>query len=251
MLDYDFLLFGVLPYVALAVFLIGSIYRYRVTGFKVSSLSSQFLEGKQLFIGSQFFHWGMVMLFMGHLIGFLIPSAVVAWNGSPVRLLILEFSAFGFALCALVGILLLIKRRLTTRRLHMVTNKMDLVVYAVILVQIISGIAIAYFGRWGSNWFAGVMTPYLRSVFALEPNIDLIATLSTTNTVALFFVKLHIASAFAIIGIIPFTRFVHFLVVPIDYIWRKYQLVIWNWDRKTIRKTRNYFPGKSRDFKNN
>ncbi len=247
----DYLLFGALPYVALAVFLIGSIYRYVHKGYQVSSLSSQFLEGKQLFFGSQFFHWGIIMLFLGHLIGFLVPSAVMAWNGSTVRLLILEFSAFGFAISTLLGLLFLIKRRLTTKRIQMVTGPMDYVVYIVLLVQIISGICIAYFARWGSNWFASVMTPYLRSVFAFNPNVDLIAQLSTSNALALLIVKTHITSAFLIIGIIPFTRFVHFLVAPIDYIWRRYQLVIWNWDNKDIRKSRNYFPGKSRDFKNN
>jgi len=246
----DFLLFGAFPYVALIVFLIGSIYRYLQKGYQVSSLSSQFLEGKQLFFGSQFFHWGMVILFLGHLIGFLVPSAVLAWNGSPVRLLILEFSAFGFAITSLVGLLLLIKRRLTTKRIKVVSNKMDYVVYAVLLLQIISGVGIAYFGRWGSSWFASVMTPYLRSVFALNPNVDLIAQLSTSNAMALLMVKTHIVTAFLIIGIIPFTRFVHFLVAPFDYIWRKYQLVIWNWNNKEIRNSRDYFPGKSRDFNN-
>jgi len=247
----DQLLFGALPYVALAVFLIGSIYRYMHKGYQVSSLSSQFLEGKQLYFGSQFFHWGIIMLFFGHLIGFLIPSAVVAWNGSPVRLLVLEFSAFGFALSTLLGLAMLIKRRLTTKRIQMVTGPMDYVVYAVLLLQILSGLGIAYFGRWGSNWFASVMTPYLYSVFALSPNVDLIAQLSTSNAMALLMVKTHIASAFLIIGIIPFTRFVHFLVAPVDYIWRRYQVVVWNWDNKDIRASRNYFPGKSRDSQNN
>lgn len=247
----DYLLFGALPYVAFTVMLIGSIYRYTKRGFQVSSLSSQFLEGRQLFFGSQFFHWGMLMLFLGHLIGFLIPSAVIAWNGSPVRLLVLEFSAFGFAISSLIGLALLIKRRATTKRIQMVSNNMDYVVYIVLLVQIISGLGIAYYGRWGSNWFASVMSPYLYSVFAFNPNIDLIAQLSTSNAMALLMVKTHIASAFLIIGIIPFTRFVHFLVAPVDYIWRKYQLVIWNWNNKEIRNSRDYFPGKSRDFRNN
>ncbi|MCL4857067.1 MAG: respiratory nitrate reductase subunit gamma, partial [Flavobacteriales bacterium] len=196
----DYLLFGALPYVALAVMLIGSIYRYTKKGFQVSSLSSQFLEGRQLFFGSQFFHWGMLMLFLGHLIGFLIPSAVLAWNGSPVRLLVLEFSAFGFAISSLIGLALLIKRRATTKRIQMVSNNMDYVVYFVLLVQIISGLGIAYFGRWGSNWFASVMSPYLYSVFAFNPNVDLIAQLSTSNAMALLMVKTHIASAFLIIG---------------------------------------------------
>ncbi|MCC6684986.1 MAG: respiratory nitrate reductase subunit gamma, partial [Bacteroidia bacterium] len=80
----NYLLFIALPYAALAVFIIGSIFRYRFMGFKVSSLSSQFLEGKNLFWGSQPFHWGMFFLFFGHLTAFLIPRAVIAWNGDPL-----------------------------------------------------------------------------------------------------------------------------------------------------------------------
>lgn len=237
------LLFIALPYAALAVFLVGSIYRYRQTGFKVSSLSSQFLEGNSLFWGSQPFHWGMFFLFFGHLIAFLIPSAVIAWNGSPVRLIVLESTAFAFGLSALLGLLLLIKRRLTNPRIKIVTSKMDVVVFVVLATQIISGLAVAYFNRWGSSWFSAFLTPYLRSVFVFSPEIDAV---SSVNSVWL---KVHIVSAFTIIGIIPFTRFVHFLVYPVDYLWRSYQQVIWNWDRHSIRSSREHNPGK--ESKNN
>lgn len=233
----NYLLFAALPYVALIVFIIGSVYRYRQKGFKVSSLSSQFLEGKKLFWGSQPFHWGLFILFFGHLIAFLFPRAVLAWNGEPVRLLILEVTAFVFGLSALLGLILLIQRRLTNRRVQMVTNKMDVVVYIVLITQITSGLWIAFFERWGSSWFASTLTPYLRSIFVLDPQIDAVSMMPLS-------VQLHIVSAFLIIGIIPFTRFVHFLVYPIDYTWRRYQQVIWNWDRRKIRKDGNYFPGK-------
>ena len=150
----NYLLFVALPYVAFAVFLIGSIYRYMNKGFTVSSISSQFLEGRKLFWGSQPFHWGLFILFFGHLIAFLFPRAVVAWNGQPVRLLILEITAFSFGLAALIGLVLLINRRLTSRRVQMVTSKMDVVVYIILLVQVISGLLVAYRNRWGSSWFA-------------------------------------------------------------------------------------------------
>ena len=231
------LFFGAFPYVAFAIFILGSIYRYTKRGYKVSSLSSQFLEGKKLFWGSQPFHWGLLVLFFGHLIAFLFPSAVIAWNGEPVRLLILEISSFAFALLALLGLVLLIKRRLSTGTLLVVTNKMDLVVYSILLTQIISGIGVAFFVRWGSSWFAAVWTPYLRSIFSFDPDLGAIFQ-------APILIQIHIISAFVLIAIIPFTRFMHFLVAPIDYIWRKYQLVIWNWNRKTIRKTTRYNVGK-------
>ena len=229
-------MFLMFPYATLMVFFIGSIYRYKKTGFQVSSLSSQFLEGKQLFFGSQPFHWGLFVLFFGHLLAFVFPKTVMAWNGEPVRLLILELSSFAFALLALAGLIMLIKRRMLSRRILEVTNKMDMLVYVVLLVQILSGLGVAFFVRWGSSWFAAVLTPYLRSIFTLSPDIAAISA-------APLLIQIHIISAFFIIAILPFTRFMHFLVAPLDYIWRSEQLVFWNWNRKMIRKTKRYFFG--------
>lgn len=234
----NYLLFVVLPYACLAIFLIGSIYRYRNRGFSVSSISSQFLEGKKLFWGSQPFHWGLFFLFFGHLIAFLFPRAVLAWNGQPIRLLILEITSFAFGLCAFLGLILLISRRLTTRRVQIVTSRMDIVVYLVLLTQIVSGLLVAYHNRWGSSWFAAFLTPYLRSLFVFDPQVDAI---SSVNSLSL---KVHVISAFALIGLIPFTRFIHFLVYPVDYLWRSYQQVIWNWNRKQIRTSRAHSEGR-------
>lgn len=228
--------FTVFPYLALAIFLIGSVYRYLNRGFQVSSLSSEFLERKKLFWGSQPFHYGILFLFFGHLIAFLFPSSVLAWNGSPVRLLILEMAAFAFGLSVLVGLVLLIKRRLSSSKVLVVTNRMDMLVYTILLVQVISGLTVAFGDRWGSSWFASVLTPYLRSVLAFNPDVAAISAMPWT-------VKLHIFSALFIIAVIPFTRFMHFLVAPVDYIWRSYQLVIWNWNRNTIRKSTSWFFG--------
>ncbi len=228
--------FLVLPYVATAVFLIGSIYRYINRGFQVSSLSSNFLERKRLFWGSQPFHYGLLFLFTGHLVAFLFPASVLAWNRMPVRLLILEMSAFAFGLATLLGLVLLVRRRLASRRVLMVTNRMDMLVYVILLVQIVSGLAVAYFNRWGSSWFASSLTPYLRSIFAFDPDIAAVRAMPWT-------VKLHIFSAWSIVAIIPFTRFMHFLVAPIDYIWRNYQLVIWNWNRRSIRNAKAWHMG--------
>jgi nitrate reductase gamma subunit len=234
----NFLLFGALPYVALFIFLIGSILRYKNLGFSVSSYSSQFLEGRKLFWGSQPFHWGLFFLFFGHLIAFLFPASVLAWNGSPIRLLILEASAFAFGLSAFVGIILLIHRRLINRRVQIVTTKMDFLVFIILLVQIASGLLVAYHNRWGSSWFAAFLTPYLRSIFVFDPQIDAIASVNSWS------IKVHVISAFTIIAFIPFTRFMHFLVYPLDYVWRSYQQVVWNWNRKQIRTSRSHLFGK-------
>ena len=218
-------LYVVLPYLAILSLLIGSIYRYRYGGFQVSSLSSQFLESKQLYFGSRPFHWGIIFLFFGHLAAFLIPRAVLVWNHKPLRLYILEFTAFAFGLMVLTGLILLIVRRFKTKRLHVVTSYMDMFVYLILLVQVVTGLWTAFFFRWGSSWFAMVLTPYLQSIFKLNPEINAVTQLPVM-------VQIHIISAFILVGMIPFTRLMHFLVYPFDYLWRPYQLVVWNYRKR-------------------
>ncbi len=229
----DVVLFATYPYVAVLIFLIGTIYRYRYQGFKFSSLSSEFLEGKKLFWGSTSFHNGILVVLFGHLIAFLIPRSILAWNQVPLRLFILEASALAFGLLVVIGLLALIHRRLTNKRINIVTTKMDWIVLSLLLFQAVSGVWVAIFNNWGSSWFASVLSPYLWSIITFNPDISSIGVMP-------FSVKLHVLGAFTIITLTPFTRLVHFLVFPLNYSWRPYQQVIWYWDRKEIRKPRSF-----------
>ncbi|MCB0747433.1 MAG: respiratory nitrate reductase subunit gamma [Ignavibacteriae bacterium] len=220
--------FIALPYAALLMFLAGTIYRYKATKFKFSSLSSQFFETRRLYWGSMPFHWGILILFFGHLTAFLFPRTILLWNQMPVRLLILEITAFTFGVLTLLGLANLFYRRITDPRVRMVTNFMDIILEILLLAQIFLGLWTAYGYRWGSSWFALVLTPYLQSIFELNPQIDAITMLPLV-------VQLHIIFAFLILMIIPTTRLVHLLVFPLNYLWRPYQKVIWNWDSKKIR----------------
>ncbi len=230
--------FVALPYTALATLIIGVLYRYMTLGFKLTSLSSQFLEGKVLFWGSQPFHWGILVVFLGHVAAFAVPSTLLAWNGEPWRLIILEVTLFAFAIAALFGLAVFIYRRITHARIRSVTTKMDAVVYILLLIQIITGLGVALFYNWGSSWFASSVTPYLRSIFVFNPQVDTVASMP-------FLVQLHIVTAFLIFGILPFTRLIHFMVFPLNYVWRSYQVVVWNRDPAKIRSEGSYFPGKA------
>lgn len=223
-------LFIILPYLALAVFFIGTIYRYRKVKFQISSLSSEFLEGKKLFWGSVPFHWGMLFLFFGHLIAFLIPKSVLLWNSHPVRLLVLEIAAFAFGLSMLAGLANLIYRRWTNDRIRVVTTWMDHVVEVLLIAQVILGLWVAIEYRWGSSWFASSLTPYLRSIFLLDPRMDAVVAMP-------IIVQLHIVGAYLIVLMFPFSRLMHALVAPLDYLWRPYQRVMWNWDKDRVRST--------------
>lgn len=214
------LFFVVLPYLAMFLFFLGTIRRYRKDPFTYSSLSSQFLENRQHFWGLVPFHYGIVVVLAGHVVAFLVPRQILAWNSKPLRLYILEISALVFALLALVGLLGAINRRITVAKVRRVTSLLDWHVLALLLVQIATGIYVAVFHPWGSSWFAAAVTPYLWSLVRFNPDLALIAAMP-------FAVKLHIALAYVIIGLAPFTRLVHVLVVPNPYLWRKPQVVRW------------------------
>jgi len=220
-------LFIVLPYVAIAVFVVGTIYRYKSSSFKYSSLSSQFLESNKLFWGSVPFHFGMMVVFMGHLAAFLFPQQILAWNTQPVRLILLEVTGFIFGVSLFFGLAVLFIRRVNNARVKAVTNRMDIAIELLLLFQVVLGCWIAVGYRWGSSWFASTLTPYLWSIIKLDPQIDAVKVLPHV-------VQWHIIGAFLILLMIPFTRLVHFLVVPVHYLFRPYQKVVWYWDRKRV-----------------
>ena len=221
-------LFVAFPYVAVIVFVVGVAYRYRQKGFTVSSLSSQFLEGKKLFWGTIPFHIGILVVFFGHLTAFLLPRATLAWNSIPVRLIVLEVTAFTFGLSMLVGLAALMVRRVTNPRIRAVTTKTDIAIELLLLAQVVLGCWIALGFRWGASWFAADLSPYLWSLVKLTPETAAVFALP-------WVIKLHIVGAFAILFMVPFTRLMHFIVAPLNYIVRPYQQVMWNWDRKSIR----------------
>lgn len=225
---YEYLLFVVLPYTAVTLLVVVSIYRFVTNKFSYSSLSSQFLEGDELFYGSVPWHFGIIGVLTGHLIGFLIPKQVLLFNSVPLRLYILEVTGLVFGLMALVGIVSLFWRRIKTSRIRAVSTPMDIVVLSLLLIQVFLGVYTALFYRWGSSWYASSLVPYMYSLFAFQPDLKLITQMP-------IIVKLHVIGAYLIVLVFPFTRLVHMFSIPLSYLWRPFQVVKWNWDRKTIR----------------
>ncbi|HNT87506.1 MAG TPA: respiratory nitrate reductase subunit gamma [Candidatus Hydrogenedentes bacterium] len=221
LLNYvDTALFALAPYVAMFTFFLVSIQRYRAQTFSFSSLSSQLLENKRHFWALVPFHYGILVVLAGHLVAFLIPRSILLWNSHPLRLYVLEISALAFGILSLVGLIAAVARRLSNSKVRKVTSPVDAVLYFLLLVQLASGVAIAILYPWGTSWFATSMTPYLWSLVKFSPDVMLMAA-------APHLVKLHVFNAFVVIGLFPFTRLVHILVVPNPYLWRKPQVVRW------------------------
>ncbi len=221
----DHIIFAVLPYLAMAIFLIETIRRYSSQMYSYTSLSSQFLENRKHFWGLMSFHYGIIGTLVGHVIAFMVPRSVLWWNSYPVRLYILEATAFVFGSMSLLGILIILYRRMSEPRIRVVTSRMDWVVYLFMSMLIASGVYIALFHGWGTSWFAASVTPYLWSLIQFQPQIDLVAHLPHVF-------KMHFACAFLLIAIFPFTKLVHILVIPNHYMFRKKQIVRWRWGRQ-------------------
>ncbi len=216
----DQFLFVALPYICLFTFFLMTIYRYRVQSFSYSSLSSQFLENKHHFWAVVPFHYGILTVTLGHFVAFLIPRTLLAWNSVPLRLYVLEVTALAFGILTVIGLIGIIVRRFGSSKVRVVTTPTDWLLFAMLLVQTVSGVSIALFYPWGSSWFATNMAPYLWSIMQLAPDVSFVAAMP-------WLVKLHVVLAFLTIGFFPFTRLVHVLVIPNPYLWRKPQVVRW------------------------
>ncbi len=221
-MNWDFMLFGTLPYVFITIAIVGTIYRYMVNRFSWSSLSSQFLENKVLFFGSFPWHFGIILVLLGHIIAIFIPGTLLAWNAVPVRLYLLELSGLMLGFLALIGLLMFIYRRLTDSRVRAVTSSWDVLILIILAIQVLTGLGNALLYRWGSNWYASSAVPWIWSVITLNPQVEYIASLP-------LLAKIHIFNALIFILLIPFSRLVHFLafIGPLKYLTRSYQLVRW------------------------
>jgi len=219
-MSWNTIIFVVAPYVAIVLAVGGTMYRTRKEEFSVSSLSTQLLENKKLFWGSFSFHWGIMALLTAHFLFLIMPVVFDLWNGSQIRLYLLEITGFALAGWALGGIIILIYRRLTSRRVQVVTSKMDVVILILVLTQIITGMWIALGYRFGSFWGTSVFVPYVWSLITLRPRPELIAPLP-------FVLQLHAALFWLFLMAFPFSRLVHIVTLPLPYLTRPWQKVVW------------------------
>jgi nitrate reductase gamma subunit len=218
---WDTILFVIFPYIALALSIAVTIYRSIYRPFSISSLSSQLLEHKKLYWGSIALHYGVILVLLGHLLALLLPRGLRLWNSVPVRLYLLELTGLALGLWATIGLGILVWRRLSEKRVRVVTSPMDLVVLGLLLLSAVTGVLIATLYRFGSYWFTAIFTPYLVSIVTFQPAVSLIAPLP-------WLIKLHVVNFFILLAVFPFSRLVHIITYPISYLVRPWQIVVRN-----------------------
>jgi nitrate reductase gamma subunit len=211
-------LWVVFPYLCLTTFVVGHLWRYRYDKFGWTTRSSQLYENRLLRIGSPLFHFGILAVFLGHVMGLGIPKSwteAVGVSEAMYHFMAVSIGAVaGFA--TLVGMVILIYRRRTTGPVFSATTKMDKAMYLVLATVIVLGLAntvvanliIHYDYREGvSVWFRGIFR------FSLHPDLMAAAPLSF---------QLHGLAAMFLFALWPFTRLVHVFSAPVGYLTRPY-----------------------------
>jgi nitrate reductase gamma subunit len=221
----DIFLFAALPYVAVFVLFAGSYWRYRTDRFSYSALSSQFLEDRKLLWGSIPWHVGILVILLGHVLGLCFPGVWHAIVANRTILLLVEFTGLLFTILCVVGLTALAFRRATSGKLQIVSTPVDFAVLGLLLAQVLLGMWVALAHRWGAAWAPASLSPYLASLATFSPKIEYVADMPGL-------VKMHIAGAWFLLLLIPFSRLVHIFSIPLEYLWRRPQKVVWTNPRR-------------------
>jgi nitrate reductase gamma subunit len=204
-------LFVVLPYVALALFMFVTPYRYFSNRLTWSAYSTQFLEQKTLFWGSNPWHYGIIPVVAAHFLGIVAPGAMKTILANSQALILLESVGLGLGLFALFGCLVLLARRLNAPILKPVTTSSDWALLVLLIFQTATGVYMGLFMRWGSQWYVHTAVPYLYSLLAFNPQVEYVSDFPLVF-------KLHAAGGFLIVALLPFTKLVHLLYLPIGFL---------------------------------
>lgn len=216
------LLFGYYPYVAGAVFLLGSLIRFDRDQYTWRSGSSQLLRAKNMRLASNLFHIGILMLFVGHFVGLLTPPAVYHALGlSTSGKQLLAVTAGGiFGAITLVGLAMLLHRRMSDPRIRANSSRSDVFILWLLFVQLILGLftlPVSLAHSDGSTML--LLADWAQRIVTFRGGAaDLVADVNI-----LF--KLHLFLGITIFLVFPFTRLVHIWSVPVWYMGRRYQIV--------------------------
>lgn len=219
MTGFEILLWVGLPYAAAALFVGGHVLRYRYDRFGWTSRSSEVYEKRILAWGSPLFHYGILAVFAGHVIGLLVPKEWVDATGIPEHWyhLLATWGGTAAAVVTIVGLVILLSRRGAIRRMFRVTTVMDVVMYTLLAATIAFGtIATINLQVVGPGYeYRHTVSVWVRSVILFQPDV-------AAMTAAPLWLQLHALVATALFAVWPFTRLVHVLSVPVWYLFRPY-----------------------------
>src|SRR5690554_1420214 len=222
MSNFNLLLFGVYPYIALAICLIGSWARFDWSQYTWRAGSSQMLDGKGMRMASNLFHVGIIFVLAGHFVGLLTPHAIYHHVISTENKQLLAMVSGGvFGILCLIGLVMLIKRRMTNPRIRATSSTSDIMILFVLLAQLILGLLTIVASTQHLDGSVMVLLgDWAQSVVTLQP----IRAAEAIAPVGIIY-KLHVFLGVTLFVLFPFTRLVHIVSAPIWYLGRRYQIV--------------------------
>jgi nitrate reductase gamma subunit len=214
------LLWVILPYLAVATFVVGHAWRWQRDQFTWTTRSTQLLEARWLKLGSPLFHFGLLAVIGGHIIGILIPQSVTDSLGISENTYRIFSATLGTLAGAalLAGLAILIARRLRDPRVAATTRGMDVAVMLLLAFMVGTGMwntVIENIVNGGYN-YRQTVSPWFRGLFLLDPN----ASLMTRSAIPLSY-QLHAIGGWLILMVWPFSRLVHAWSVPLGYLRRR------------------------------
>lgn len=223
MSHFSIFAFGIYPYIAMAVMFIGSWIRYDREQYTWKTSSSQLLEKRQLHLGSVLFHLGVIGIFFGHFVGLLTPKAV--WHVLGVSTEFKQLLAMGagglFGLICFAGLTILIRRRLYNPRIRATSKPMDIIILLMLYAQLILGLISILVS---SGHLDGAEMLKLMSWAQNIMTFNSMAAVEAINDVNIIF-KLHVILGMTLFVVFPFSRLVHMLSAPLQYLGRQHQIV--------------------------
>ena len=221
MKGFQLLLWVALPYIAIAIFVAGHVWRYRHDKFGWTTRSTQLLESRWLAWGSNLFHYGALAAIGGHVLGILIPASLTALVGIDEQAYHLLSAGAGTAagLACGAGLVILVWRRLGFVGVWRTTTYVDMATYVLLILIIALGLidTIWFNTIHGGYDYRQTVAVWFRGIFLLDPRPDLMAGSPLAY-------QLHAASAWLLFALWPFSRLVHAWSLPFQYLGRPYIL---------------------------
>jgi nitrate reductase gamma subunit len=215
------LAFGIYPYVAVAVFLLGSLLRFEREQYSWRSGSSQLLRRRQLMVGSICFHVGILFLMAGHTVGLLTPSALYGLViTAPQKQLLAIVSGGAAGLLCFVGLSMLLHRRLFDERIRATSSTADIAILAMLWLQLVLGLLTIPFSLGHLDGHVMLqLSHWAQHIVTFQGDAS-----SYLDGVGWVF-QAHILLGLTLFVAFPFSRLVHIWSAPVGYAVRPYQLV--------------------------
>ncbi|WML44534.1 respiratory nitrate reductase subunit gamma [Neobacillus sp. PS3-40] len=217
MITWNQLIWEIYPYLMLVIFLIGHIYRFNTNQSMWRKKAQNLLEKKDIRWEIKLFHFGILVIFLGHVVGLLFPITIlrgIGFSDKVYHSFAIYFGGF-FGIVTFIAIALLVIRRFMIRQFRVNSSISQFMVGILLFLIIGTGIyATVYSSNTSTFDYRKIIGPWVRLLITFRPNSELMVH-------APLIYQIHVLLSFALVGISPFTGLIHGWSMPIEYLHKR------------------------------